>query len=62
MPSITRRNFPIECFVGSHTCETGKQSDSARGSSELDNLLGPEEISFLEIGLLEPELIQKRKK
>jgi hypothetical protein len=32
------------------------------GSSELNDLLGLKEISFLEAGLLEPELIQKREK
>jgi hypothetical protein len=39
-----------------------QQIDSARGSSELNDLLGLEEISFLEVRLLESELIQKREK
>jgi hypothetical protein len=57
-----RRHFPVECFVGGHTYETRQQIYSARDSSELDNLLGLEEISFLEAGLLEPELNQNTEK
>ena len=39
-----------------------QQIYSCRDSSELNDLVGLEEISFLEARLLEPELIQKREK
>ena len=61
MPSMIADTFASNAS-DSHTCETGQQIDSARDSSELNDLLGLEEISFLEAGLLEPELIQKREK
>jgi hypothetical protein len=47
-------------FICSHATDARQQIYPAWGSSELNDLLGPEKISFLEIGLLEPELIQKR--
>src|SRR5262249_7358188 len=49
-------------FIGRHATDRGQQIYSARDSSELNDLLGLEEISFLEAGLLEPELIQKTEK
>jgi hypothetical protein len=49
-------------FIRRYASDARQQIDSARGSSELNDLLGFEEISFLEAGLFEPELIKKREK
>jgi hypothetical protein len=55
-------DFAGKRFIRRHATDARQQIDSAWGSSELNDLLGLEEISFLEVGLLESELIQKREK
>ena len=55
-------DFAGKRFIRRNATDARQQIDSARGSSELNDLLGLEEISFLEAGLLKSELIQKREK
>ena len=55
-------DFAGKRFIRGRATDARQQIDPARGSSELNNLLGLEEICLLESRLLEPELIQKREK
>ena len=55
-------DFAGKRFIRRNATDARQQIDSARGPSELNDLLGLEEISFLEAGLLKSELIQKREK
>jgi hypothetical protein len=53
-------DFAGKRVICRHATDARQEIDPARSSSELNDLLGLKEISFLEAGLLEPELIQKR--
>jgi hypothetical protein len=55
-------DFAGKSFIRRHATDARQHIYSARGSSELNDLLGLEEIRFLEAGLLEPELVQKPEK
>jgi len=59
MPSSIA-DFAGKRVICRHATDGRQEIDPARRSSELNDLLGLKEISFLETGLLEPELIQKR--
>jgi hypothetical protein len=55
-PVDCRGNFRGKGFVSVYATDAGQQIDSTRRSSQLNHLLRLQEISFLEAGLLEPEL------
>jgi hypothetical protein len=50
-------DFAGKRFIRRYASDARQEIDPARSSSKLNNLLGLEEIFFLEAGLFEPELI-----